>query len=331
MAESMKNGDAMGNEDDDDMPPDCIYSDPELAYVRNPTGATMDRGRIIIDGPFSGEPYMEPWLNSPAGSGLWRGRQLAPRERPVLVTYSFVDDFSRRELNDTWIRYDAVGIAPLIYFGYLDGVASLDEEMFRHLRKRGIHPHMAMAEARPLGKRLLSVSPLSVAEVVRLGLGLCDTLLLLGERGVVGLRPETVYVTGEPGNRHYAGAAPRAFLLGGYSPGEGWLEASFDPPTPSMYDRDIDEVVYTVALLLWFGLLREHAFIFGTNRDEYDNMWRDVRAPFSGPPELGRLLEAVLVSDVEKRMRTAELREELAKLAARWNIEPPPFPPPGLA
>jgi hypothetical protein len=118
--------------------------------------------------------------------------------------------------------------------------------------------------------------------------------------------------------------------MGGYSVGEGWLEATFDPPTQSAFDRGADEIVYTVALLLWFGLLREHAFIFGTNRDEYDNMWRDVRAPFTGPPELGRLLEAVLVSDVEKRMKAAELREELAKLAARWNIEPPPFPPPGL-
>ncbi len=316
----------MSDEDDRMLSSGADLTDAELAYARNPTGATLDGGRIIIDGPISGEPYLVPWLNSSGGSGLWRGRQLAPCERSVLVTYSFVDDFSLRECHDTWVRYDTVGISPLLYFGYLDGVTPLDEATFRHLRKRGVYPHMAMVEARPLGERLLAVTPLSLAEVIRLGLGLCDTLLSLDGRGIVGLRPETVYVTGEHGSRCYAGAAPRAYLMGGYKLAEGWLEDTFDPPTPSMFDRDIDEIVYTVALLLWFGLLREHAF-----RGDPDNMWRDVRAPFTGPPELGRLLEAVLVSDVEKRMKAPELREELATLAARWNIEPPPFPPPGLA
>ncbi len=305
-------------------------TDDELAYARNPTGATLDGGRIVIDGPFSGKPYLEPWLNSSGGSGLWRGRQLAPRERPVLVTYSFVDDFRLPEYYNTWIRYDTVGVAPLAYFGYLDGVVPLDESMFRRLQNRGVHPHMAMAEAQPAGERLSTAGLLNLPEVVRLGLGLCDTLLALDGRGIFGLRTETVYVAGEAGNRYYAGAAPRASLMGGYPVGDDY-DVTFDPPTPSMFDRGAGELVYTVALLLWFGLLGEHAFVFGKNRDARDNMWRDVRAPFTGPPELGRLLEAVLVSDVEKRMKAPELREELAKLAALWNVEPPPFPPPGLA
>ncbi len=304
-------------------------TDAELAYARNPTGATLDGGRIVVDGLFSGEPCTDPWRKRSGGWGLWTGRQLAPCERPVLVSYAFVDDFSTvgRERHDTWIRYDAIGVAPLLYFGYLDGLTPLDESSFRRLKdERGVFPHMAMVEARPPGERLAAAGRLDLAETIRLGLGLCDTLLSLDGRGIFGLRPETVYVAGEHGNRYYAGAAPRAHLLLGYKLGGPRLEATFDPPTLSLFDRDPDEVVYTVALLLWFGLLREHAF-----RGDHNKMSSDVRLPFTGPPELGRLLEAVLVSDVEKRMRTVELREELAKLAARWNIEPPPFPPPGLA
>ncbi|HWO21167.1 MAG TPA: hypothetical protein VNO30_20505 [Kofleriaceae bacterium] len=302
-------------------------AEAELMYARNPTGATLDGGRVIIDALVSGKPYTERWCIGPGGAGLWRARQLVPRERPVLVSYGSADPFLSREIYDTWVRYETFGIAPLLYFGYLDGVTPLDEAAFLRLRKRGVYPHMALAEARPDGEQLSLIDPLSPAEAVRLGLGLCDTLLALDGRGILGLRPETVYVAGEPGHRYYAGAAPRAFLMLGYGLGE----AHFDPPTLSAFDRGVDEIVYTVALLIWFGLLREHAFICGTQRNDFDNMCNDVRAPFTGPPELGRLLEAVLVADVEQRMKAPELREELSKLAARWGVEPPPFPPPGLA
>lgn len=316
----------MSDEIDSEDTPYEGLPDVDLAYVKYPMGATLDHGRIVIDAPIFGEPSFVPWVNSPGGLGLWRGRQLAPRKRPLLVTYGYVEEFLYRE----WICYDTVGIAPLVFFGYLDGVPPLDEPMYRQLRRKGVYPHLAMAEARPQGEPLLAVAPLTLAEVVRLGLGLCDMLLSMGGLEIVGLRPETVYLAGEHGSRYYAGAAPRAFLTGGYTPGHGWLEATFDSPTPGIFERDAHELVYTVALLLWFGLLREHAFIFGKHIDDLDNRFRDIRAPFTGPPELGRLLEAVLVSDVERRMKAPELREELAKLAVRWNIEPPPFPPPGL-
>jgi hypothetical protein len=157
-------------------------------------------------------------------------------------------------------------------------------------------------------------------------------VLGLNEQPVIGLNPETIFVAGEYGNRFYAGATPRSFqMLGSDGMGAVYSSEYFEPPTQSMYDRGADELVYTVALLIWFALLKTHAFRVGPSYKDENNMWNDVRAPFTGPPELGRLLEAVLVSDVEKRMKAPELREELAKLAARWGVEPPPFPPPGLA
>ncbi|MDQ3368063.1 MAG: hypothetical protein M3680_21775 [Myxococcota bacterium] len=48
-------------------------------------------------------------------------------------------------------------------------------------------------------------------------------------------------------------------------------------------------------------------------------MERDARRAFTGPPELGALLEAVLVFDEMRRLPVDELRTGLAALARRWT------------
>ena len=84
-------------------------------------------------------------------------------------------------------------------------------------------------------------------------------------------------------------------------------------------------------MILWFALLGEHPYKHPDHSVIDDNIWEDRRRPFTGPPELGRLLESVLVADIERRMKTDEFRDELIRLARTWNVELPPFPPPGLA
>ncbi len=297
-------------------------TEAEREYGRGIEGATFDSEQIVVEDIVAGDGH----------HGLWNGRQIRPRQRPVLISYSTRDYVTYKEHCDYWFRYETPGIAPLVFFGYRDGVPLPDARLIQRLKRWGSLPRMASIEARPEGKRLSAAAPLSPGEALRLGLGLCDTLLGLNGQQVIGLQPETIFVAGEHGNRFYAGATPRSFqMLGSDGMDAVYSSEHFDPPTQSMYDRGADELVYTVALLIWFALLKTHAFRVGPSYKDENNMWNDVRAPFTGPPELGRLLEAVLVSDVEKRMKAPELREELAKLAARWGVEPPPFPPPGLA
>lgn len=309
----------------DDTPAEDLggpLTDAELQYGRGIEGATFDSGRIVVEDIAAGSGRY----------GLWNGRQISPRQRSVLISYNSKDYVTYKDHCDYWLRYEVPGIAPLVFFGYRDGLEPPDARTVRRLEQWGMLPFMAVIEVRPEGKRLSEVAPLGPGEAVRLGIGLCDTLLGLGGQKILGLHPQTVFVAGEHGNRFYAGATPRSLqMLGSDGMGAVYSSEYFDPPTLSMYDRDADELVYTVALLIWFALLKSHAFRVGPSYKDENNMWNDIRAPFTGPPELGRLLEAVLVADVAKRMKAPELREELAKLAARWGVELPPFPPPGLA
>lgn len=85
----------------------------------------------------------------------------------------------------------------------------------------------------------------------------------------------------------------------------------------------------TISGTLKFGVERVHPFHARGDSTE-NNMWVGTHRAFQGPPELGRLLEAALVRDPAKRIGPVELHHELLSLARRWNVEIPPFPPPGL-
>lgn len=256
---------------------------------------TADGGRIVLDEHERGV--------------LWRGRELRRAERRVIAVVKDFPYAKGRDVLDSWFRYDAPGIAPLAFLGYPDGGNVTGEEL-REVAKRGEARVAVLAEVLPNGMRLADVAPLTEAEVVRLGLALCDTAIAWIERrgsASVGLRPETIYVTGEAGRRTYPGATPRVFAL----VGNGDLDDSF-PPTyydsplaASANELDGHDIGYVIALVLSFAATGEHAYRHRQYVDE-------ARAPFRGPRELGALLAAAL--DTNERMTVASMRERLSAL-----------------
>jgi hypothetical protein len=279
-----------------------------------PKGHTLDRKRFVLGEMIAGSPL---W-------GRSNGEQLRPTRRPVIISLRSL--IYSPEL-DARLRFDAPGVAPLLFIGPPDG--------YRPSRRKDMPwRDVAVIEARPDGADLGSAGRLSPSEAVLAGLGLCETILACAAvgRGIRGVRPETVYVAGEPGHRRFAGVAPRSFAFLGF----GDHHATFSNDTYMAPEED--EVPHTphsdgfsTALVLWFGLLGEHPYGTRGYPEQMDNMWKDVRRPFTGPPELGRILERVLVSDVEKRLKVDEMRDELLRLTGAWSLDPPAFPPPGLA
>ena len=257
-------------------------------------------------------------LGGARSQGIWSGWQVLPTRRDVLIGFRYSTPFKDEFLE--LVGCVVPGVAPLLYAGPLDTLP-------------GMH---ALVVARPPGDVVSAAPRLQPREVVALGLSLCDTIIEWSSRGRItaGLRPETVFVDGKSGNRRFAGTIPQMLVLLGnsnmYAP---FPVACYDPPSADIFvDIALDDEVFVVGLLLWYALLKEHPYQVPGHTHDYNNIWEDRRKPFSGgPPELGRLLEAVLVADPERRMKAVELRDELERLARTWGVELPPFPPPGLA
>jgi hypothetical protein len=278
---------------------------------------TADNGRIVVD--------------EELGGLLWRGRQLQPRERPLVIAIKDLAAASGKEMLERWCRFDVPGIAPLAYLGFPHGTPS-DPEALRDLKKRG-HPLVALlAEAQPPGLPLAGVveeEPLTDAEVVRIGLGLCDTAVAWLDRretAIVGFRPETIYIAGDmPGERYYAGATPRVCAWIGSGGSDGTFPATYygAPLASSSTQIDSTDLAFVIGLVLWYAATREHA---------YSHIYyiEHARPEFHGTAELGDLCDAVLRLD-NARIGVHTLRDRLRALAADWKVEPPPFPPPGLA
>ena len=276
-----------------------------------------DNGRIVVD--------------EELGGLLWRGRQLAPRERPLVVAIKELAAASGKEMLERWARIDTPGIAPLAYLGFPDGT-STDPEELRAMRKRGKPLVALLAEAQPPGLPLSGVveeEPLTDAEVVRIGLALCDTAIAwLDARGTatVGFRPETIYIAGDiPGDRYYAGATPRVFAWIGNGGKDGTFPTTYygAPLASSSTEIDTNDLAFIIGLNIWFAATRDHAY-----RHIY--YIEHARQPFTGTPDLGELCDAVLRLD-NARIGVHTLRDRLVALASKWNVAAPPFPPPGLA
>ncbi len=149
-----------------------------------------------------------------------------------------------------------------------------------------------------------------------------------------GLRPETVYLAGPDGDRHFAGALPHLMILRGNL--RGLFSADRYVP-PDDYDDvfdglhvSYDNIGVTVALIIWYATQQEFAFELSHQDYPEWEVWDTKRRTFTGPAELGRLLNAALVWDRAKRMKVHELRVELEALAHTWGVDIPPFPPAGL-
>lgn len=281
-----------------------------------PLGQTLDNGNYVF----------RELLGGVLSEGLWRGTSRNLPERQVVITFrsNLLASQDLRSLLD----YEVPGIAPLLFVGSPDGY---------RLPSLRSDPgwQFSAVELRPLGTSLHDIGALNHREVIRLGIGLCNTILAWDDRASItrGLRPETVYVTGKAGDRCFSGSTPRcAFLLNNAGMYRAFSRDCYRPPADNDYmEIAVDDEVFVVGLLMWFALHREHAYAVPGHPNQHDNIWEDVRHPFTGPPELGRLFDAVLVADPDKRIKAAEFRVELERLARTWNVELPPFPPPGLA
>ena len=264
---------------------------------------TADGGRIVVEHSLGGY--------------LWSGRQLRPRERKLLVVVKDFPYATGKEILDQWFRYETPGIAPLAYLGYPDGLNPNADEL-REMRKRGQSAPALLAEFVPEGTPLSEAVPLTEAELVRLGLALCDTAIgWIERRGSAsdGFRPETIYLTGENGAREYAGATVRIFSLVGNGDVDQTFPATFygSPLAHSKFELDAEDIAFVVALVLWFGATGEHAYRHHHHVDQ-------PRPPFRGHPDLGELLAAAL--DQDDRMSVQRLRDALVRLAERWSVAP---------
>ena len=82
-------------------------------------------------------------------------------------------------------------------------------------------------------------------------------------------------------------------------PSPGWRVA-FDPPGLGHYELDVCDAVFTVALLVWWGVTGVHPYMI-PGADYERNELEDRRVPFDGPVPLGKLLERALVADRDTR------------------------------
>lgn len=252
---------------------------------------TADEGRIRVEAQLAGR--------------LWRGTQTDPPRELVIA----VKDFpyaTGKELYDRWYRFDVPGVAPLAYLGYPDGASPTADEL-RAMRSKGKTADALLAEVRPEGTPLADTDPLATAEAARLGVALCDTMLAwIAQRGSasVGFRPETVYVTGAPGARSYAGATPRVCAL---LAGDGTFPTTYygAPLAASSNAIDAEDAAFVVGLVVWFAATGQHAY-------QSLQYIEHRRAPFPGDPALGRVLDAAL--HLDRRLGVQALRDALQAL-----------------
>ena len=256
-------------------------TDEETKRFPSP-GATLDHGRIVVGRRLRG--------------GLWIGRA---GNHPVLIGHNRLPYSQHKDAIDGLYRFDVPGLASLEFLGFPDDGGR----------------EVAIVEALPKGSPLAELQSLTLAEVVQCGIGLCDTVLAWGARRhslTEGLRPETVYMA----NGAYTGATLRMALIAG-EPYDGTFsnERYKAPSDGAPLELTIDDAGFIVAQVLWFALLREHPYKVPGALDETQNIWTDTRRPFTGPPELGRILEAVLVADPSRRLGVQGFRDQLAALA----------------
>lgn len=243
-------------------------------FEANFRGVTLDSGRIVVVQSIDGG---------------WRGRQRGGRD--VLVVFR---DMRIHPKLEELLRYEVPGLAKLAFFGHPD-----------------VGDEVAIAEEEPDGDTLAHVGTLSEFETIQLGIDLCELALAWAARRdelTIGLRPETVYLAGVAGARRFSGATPRTELL---RSGE---TDPFEAPTQGYSSYTADDIGFLVARILWIALLGEDPYKFAGHLNDYDNIWHDRRANWTGPPELGRLLEQVLV--VQNRLPVTKFRDALRELQA---------------
>ncbi len=216
------------------------------------------------------------------------------------------------------LDYEVPGIAPQLGVHGLDGLPA------------GGAPSV-LVEVQPRGSFLQAFRGQGTSEdCVRIGCALARAVVSACERSILieGLRPETVFLEGTPGALDLTGVTPRSAAVIGQGPlyaevpAFGWDQ--FDPE--QFAGEQPERAAYSVALVLW--VLHQPDHPYGNYYGESAHRAREgMRDPWTGPPELGRILEPMLAYRLADRPSPQWMLAELEELARQWGIELPPFPP----
>ncbi len=275
-------------------------------------GATFDGGRYRQGNRLRGHNMR----------GIYAGQRVAD-QLEVLIT---VRSHSwKPELVDS-LRFDVPGVMPFLYYGRPDGYEDPKPNVPEKMR--------GIVEQRPLGAPMSNqTGPMHPHDIVRVALGLMKVLAASKVRhvSIQGIRPETVYVSEAAAGLSLAGIAPRAVRVLGYQHdppyGDLFDGHSYDAPeVPSTLESSATSDLFSCALTLWFAFTRKHAYRVSPNDVDEWVMRADDRGPFSGPPELARILEPVLVADVARRPSVEEVASQFTDLGRQWEIETPLAP-----
>jgi hypothetical protein len=205
------------------------------------------------------------------------------------------------------LRFSAPGIPLPLYLGMPDQFSEDGENVRRE--------HLCVVDDRPPGLDLVTAGQLTLDETIELGVSLCNTVTgwAASRDGVItrGLRPETIFMSGSPGNRTFSGATPRPFfLLGNDGTSPAYPRLSFDPPAASIFEFPVSDAVFTIATILWYAFTGAHPYVV-PGGDVTQNVWIDRRAPFAGPQALGQLLEGALIAEPSNRVSVDVFRNRL--------------------
>lgn len=233
--------------------------------------------------------------------GLWLDDQASP---PAWITHRRLRHDPRL---DQQVSYSVAGITTLRFIGAPDPDRATRSDEYT-----------AFVEDAPIGVPLSQTGNLNEEETAVLGTALCDLIVrwaaACGGSVISGLRPETIFLVGMPGERRFSVAAPRSYYLlsdmGRYG---HELVPYVDPPTLASF-YSLQDGLFVVALNLWIAHTGIHPYQLPGDTIE-NHMSNDRRSTFPFASRLGTLLERVLVADAAKRPSIDEFREELSRLA----------------
>jgi hypothetical protein len=264
-----------------------------------PLGQTLANRRYSIVEHLHGSP----------DRGMYRARERGSGNH-VLVTLGPPQQIDSDTLR-TRLALAASGIAPLVHIGRLE---SLTEARFE-----------GMVEAEPAGKPASDVLALPVDPglAVRIALAITKPLAAAHATAAVvrGLRPELVYLEGDPSAPVLAGIAPRceAFLTTAEPRGYG-VPPCFDHfyQAPEVLARPFDAPspradVFSLCAVLAHWVSGEPPFQ-GEGAMQAIAIATGQRRRWRGPAALGAILDAGLHPLPEQRTSLSELVTSLARL-----------------
>ncbi len=245
-----------------------------------------------------------------------------PDDHPVLITVRLHhwDSYPLEGL-----RLPVPGVAPLLFCGPPD--------RYTPPKVRTVSGTVgAVIESRPAGVPLSEIlGRLDERDIVRIGLGLTAMLAATDPvHPILGIRPETTYIVGEPEGMRLGGVAPRSIRILSHHH-DGIARAfTHSYEAPELYTTGASAPttdLFSAALTLWTGFTGAHAYRVTPHDVDEDVIAADDRGPFAGPVELGRILEPILRADPATRPSITQVDDQLRHLAHGWGLEIPPFPP----